>query len=58
MVRNNVVIIVAKGAGWGSDSVPLGAFKTHTHTHTLSVCGKRMHLKEGQLFGWLVKMAG
>lgn len=39
MVRNNVVIIVAKGAGWDSDSVSLAAFKknlhTPTHTHTV-----------------------
>ncbi len=55
MARDNVVIIIAKGTGWGSDRVSLGAFKAHTHTHFQ--CGKRMHLKEGQLFGWLVRMA-
>lgn len=30
---------------------------THTKTRTHSQCGKRMLRKEGQLFGWLVKMA-
>lgn len=58
MVRNNVVIMVAKGAGWDSDSVSLAAFKKNLHTHTHFQCGKRMPLKERQLFGWLVKMAG
>lgn len=42
MARDNAVIIVAKGAGWGSDRVSLGAFKAHTYknTHTLSVWEK------------------
>ena len=55
-MRNNVVIIVAKGAGWDSDSVwqPLKKrTRAHTqHRHTFSVGKECLLKKDSCLGGW------
>lgn len=54
MARDNVVIIIAKGTGWGSGRVSLGAFKAHSHT--LSVWEKNAP-KRGTAV-WVVREDG